>query len=124
VRCGKPGRGRRPISAARGNVAKHVGSRKRAAGFPLPSFRDSPFLCPVFAIIIITGTCFKFNTPVIFREPLYYRGPNAAKKLLKSCPLWVHLNWRHGVEVAAKWALISNLRLFRPIRGTYLTARI
>jgi hypothetical protein len=25
--------------------------RKRAAIFPQPSFRDSPFLCPVFAII-------------------------------------------------------------------------
>ena len=25
--------------------------RKKAAGFPLPSFRDSPFLYPVFAII-------------------------------------------------------------------------
>jgi hypothetical protein len=47
ARCGKTGRRRRPISAARGNII----CRKRAAVFPQPSFRDSPFLYPVFAII-------------------------------------------------------------------------
>jgi hypothetical protein len=63
ARCGKIGRRRRPVSTARGNII----CRKRAAIFSQPSFRDSPFLCPVFAII--TGVLKHLFTepPSIFR---------------------------------------------------------
>ena len=78
ARCGKTGRRRRPISTARGN--------REIAIFPQPSFRDSPFLYPVFAIItgvlkhlfteppstrsIIPGT--HCAVPLCFLPYLYY----------------------------------------------------
>ena len=65
--CGKPGRGRQPISAARGSMV----CRMQVAGFPLPSFLDSPFLYPVFAIV--TGVS---KTP-IYRAPLYGKHGNS-----------------------------------------------
>jgi hypothetical protein len=72
--CVKPGRERRPRALSPRPVKI---CRRKAAGFPLPSFSDSPFLYPVFAIV--TGVLKTF----IYRAPLHRnmykmpQGPNS-----------------------------------------------
>jgi hypothetical protein len=66
ARCGKIGRRRRPISTARGNAQEE--SRGLSV---LPSFLDSPFLYPVFAIVTSAKKIYLPSPPSTQTPPVY-----------------------------------------------------
>ena len=75
--------------------------RKKAAGFPLPSFRDSPFLflCPAFAIL--TGALKHLFTEPPSRTPNgekhgQFNAPNK-DAAFAMCPKMLHVDTWPGV---------------------------